>query len=82
MSNTISYRKRQQIEKVGGMAVETQEETNCRDGFMKAENPVLAIQAFLKTDQWREALLALKQIGNGGSAWAQLFYLRSLGQQN
>ena len=78
MSNTISYRKQQQVEKVGDMAVETQDEESCRDGFMKAENPILAIQAFLKTDQWREALLALKQIGNGGSAWAQLFYLRSL----
>ena len=76
MSNTISYRKKQQAEKVGDL--ETQNETSCRDGFMKAENPVLAIQAFLKTEQWREALLALKQIGNGGSAWAQLFYLRSL----
>jgi DNA polymerase III delta prime subunit len=76
MSNTISYRKQQQLQKVGQQ--ETQDETTCRDGFMKAENPILAIQAFLKTDQWREALLALKQIGNGGSAWAQLFYLRSL----
>ena len=76
MVNTVSYRKKQQQEKVGDL--EKQEETSCRDGFLKAENPILAIQGFLKTPLWKESLLALKQVGSGSSSWAQLFYLRSL----
>jgi hypothetical protein len=76
MANTISYRKQAQHEKVGDL-IETSD-PSCRGGFLKAENPIIAIQAFLKTPLWREALLALKQIGSGSSTWAQLFYLRSL----
>jgi DNA polymerase III delta prime subunit len=75
-TSMTSYRKKQQLEKVG--VKEVLEETNCRNGFLKAENPILAIQKFIDGPLWKEALLALKQVGNGSSAWAQLFYLRSL----
>ena len=43
--NTTSFRKTQQKEKVGNLINETLNETTCRDGFLKGENPILAIMS-------------------------------------
>ena len=80
--NTTSFRKIQQKEKAGHFINETLNETTCRDGFYMGENPIHAIQQYIKGPLWKEGLMALKHIGSGGSAWAQLFYLRNLGQTN
>jgi hypothetical protein len=45
---------------------------------MYAENPILAIKEYIKTPLWKEALVALKHVGAGSSAWAELFLLRSM----
>lgn len=44
--------------------------------FMAAENPTEEIQAILSTPRWPEALLALRAIGGGSSAWAHVYALR------
>jgi DNA polymerase III delta prime subunit len=76
--NTNSFRKTHQKEKVGNLINETSKEITCRDGFLKGENPILGIQKYIDSPFWKEALLALKHVGGGGSAWAQLFYLKNL----
>jgi len=51
----------------------------CSEAFEKAENPIAAIQEFLKHPVlWEEALLALRAVGGGSSPWARLFYLQTL----
>ena len=64
--------------KVGADAKESFTDRSCRDAFMYAENPILAIKEYIKTPMWKEALVALKHIGAGSSAWAELFLLRSM----
>lgn len=50
----------------------------CTEAFNAASNPIDTIKEYLKKpDSWKEALLALKAIGNGSSPWAHLLYLRS-----
>ena len=77
-SSIQSYRKKIQLAKVGDSAKETCTDNSCRDGFLFAENPILAIKEYIKTPMWKEALVALKHVGAGSSAWAQLFLLRSM----
>jgi GTPase SAR1 family protein len=44
--------------------------------FMAAENPTEEIQELLSTPRWPDALLALRAIGGGSSAWAHVYALR------
>jgi len=46
------------------------------DAFLAAQNPTLEIQEMLHGDKWAEALMALRAVGSGSSAWAQLYSLR------
>jgi replication factor C small subunit len=73
-----SYRKKVQLAKVGDSAKESFTDKSCRDGFLFAENPILAIKEFINTPMWKEALVALKHVGAGSSPWAELFLLRSM----
>ena len=51
-------------------------QTTVSESFAAADNPTVEIQEMLHGDQWPEALIALRAIGSGSSAWAQLYSLR------
>lgn len=75
-----SFRKEFQIKKVGNLLKISSHPSNSlslEEAFQKAENPVELVKEYLKTEQWSQAVLALKAIGSGGSPWAQLFWLRA-----
>lgn len=66
------------MERVGDIKmVEEDATTSCRDSYLNGNSPITAIQEYLTTPKWQDALLALKQVGNGSSAWAQLYTLKS-----
>jgi DNA polymerase III delta prime subunit len=50
--------------------------TSLTQSFVAAENPTEEIQALLSTSRWPDALLALRAIGGGSSAWAHVYALR------
>jgi len=76
--NLTSFRKKAQMERVGDIKmIEEDANTSCRDSYLNGNSPITAIQEYLSTPKWQDALLALKQVGNGSSAWAQLYTLKS-----
>jgi hypothetical protein len=44
--------------------------------FVEAQNPIEEVQALLSTPRWPSALLSLRAIGGGSSAWAHAYALR------
>ncbi len=74
----ISFRKTAQLKKAAVLPSGNTPAACCADAFLAAENPIQHIQDRLESEsQWKSALLALRSVGEGGSAWAQLFALRS-----
>ena len=55
---------------------EPRTQTSLTQSFLAAENPTDEIQALLSTPRWPDALLALRAIGGGSSAWAHVYALR------
>jgi hypothetical protein len=53
------------------------EHTTLTQSFMAAENPTEEIKLILSTPRWPDALLALRSIGGGSSAWAHVYALRT-----
>jgi len=78
-----SYRKQQQKEQVGDLAViKTTPAETCRDAFHAAEQPIDLIKEYLKSpDVWGDALLSLKSVGAGSSPWAHLYHLRAIASE-
>ena len=71
-----SFRKTIQESKVGKHPLTHY--SSCSEAFQAASSPIEEIKEYLKgSTSWKDALLALKAVGNGSSPWAQLFYLRS-----
>jgi hypothetical protein len=79
-----SYRKQQQKEQVGELAItKTEPAETCRDAFRAAEQPIDLIKEYLNSaDVWGDALLSLKSVGAGSSPWAQLYHLRAITTAN
>lgn len=77
ISGMKSFRKELQLQKVP-LNTKSQEYTFCSDAFKNAEQPIDRVKEYLKHPTlWSEALLALKSIGSGNSAWPFLFYLQT-----
>ena len=58
---------------------EATDHTSFGDLHRQAENPILHIQKFLEDPVlWKQAILSLRAVGSGSSAWSQLAYLKSL----
>jgi len=78
--NQTSFRKQEQK----GLVVcagkeEATDHTSFGDLHRQAENPILHIQKFLEDPVlWKQAILSLRAVGSGSSAWSQLAYLKSL----
>ena len=53
--------------------------TTLTQSFIAGENPTDHIRAMLSTPGWPAALLALRAIGGGSSAWAQVYGLDAAG---
>ena len=74
-----SFRKESQIAQTQSLLhTNLAPSTSCSEGFQRAEQPIETIKSFLHNpDMWEEALLSLKEVGGGSSAWAHLFALRA-----
>ena len=80
-ATTTSFRKKMQQAVIGDVKAKPTSVAiaakDCRESFLEAQQPIDAIKGYLKTPLWEEALLSLKQVGNGASAWAHLFHLKA-----
>jgi hypothetical protein len=74
-STRMSFRR--EIQKQMSVPSDLSVKESCYESFLNAENPLQEIQSYLTTSQWKEALLAVKAIGAGSSAWAYLYALRA-----
>lgn len=73
-----SFRKTAQQKKAIAFPPDPPAEMSCAEAFLNAENPIDRIQPLLHDPlRWKDALLALRAVGGGSSAWAHLFALRS-----
>jgi DNA polymerase III delta prime subunit len=74
-----SFRKESQIAKAQSLLhTNLPPSTTCSEGFQRAEQPIELIKNYLTNENmWEDALLSLKEVGAGSSAWAHLFALRA-----
>jgi len=77
--NLTSFRKNNQISKLAELDIENTFDvsSDTRELFLNAQQPVSYIKEYLKTDLWEDALISLKLIGGGSSAWAHLYNLKN-----
>lgn len=76
-SRSASFRKDLQHKLVDPSILQTSPAETCSDAFQNAINPIDCVKEYLKHPTlWSNALLALKSIGSGNSAWPFLFSLK------
>ena len=77
-SNLSSFRKKMQISKLAETCIDNTRpiDDSTRDLFLASQQPIIYLQEYLKTPLWEQALIALKNVGNGSSAWAHLYNVK------
>lgn len=78
INSTKSFRKEFQSQKFPSTNKNPLSTSSCSESFKNAENPIDKVKLYLKDPiLWKEALLSLKTIGSGNSAWPFLFSLQT-----
>ena len=79
-SNLSSFRKKMQVSKLPDKTcienTHSIDESSTRELFLASQQPIIYLQEYLKTPLWEQALIALKNVGNGSSAWAHLYNVK------